>query len=324
MCDDERTISVPTTTTTTAGYQPVSNDPYTSTALSTKANVEWTSLVPSVVSSRHLACTEHTPSSAELIRASLEAFCDGTTLSLDVEDALFEAFLEDDYDGRLHLTTLDDNDSDGVPIGLIFWREVPEEEMQNWLDFDALSALWSSAQVQKTQQIGSDSDSGGDIADIRMSGLLAAREESVRWLSHSSSRALNKSSAALGQPSLPVADGLTQAWVKIELLAVRKQYWGRRYGTLLLACALLQAYNLNNSRSLLHVAGGRSNVPAVRLYSKFGFLPVEQGTFFHKPDKDLFVLGNIGRSLEQLAWSEMWGEKRIGEGEGGHSASASV
>ena len=53
---------------------------------------------------------------------------------------------------------------------------------------------------------------------------------------------------------------------------------------------------------ILHVAGGKENIPALRLYDKFGFLPVPQGTVFGKPDKDLYVLGHVGQSLQRLCW----------------------
>eukprot|EP00566_Odontella_aurita_P019158 CAMPEP_0113591284 /NCGR_PEP_ID=MMETSP0015_2-20120614/37181_1 /TAXON_ID=2838 /ORGANISM="Odontella" /LENGTH=309 /DNA_ID=CAMNT_0000497643 /DNA_START=76 /DNA_END=1005 /DNA_ORIENTATION=- /assembly_acc=CAM_ASM_000160 len=278
-------------------------------ALSTKVDADWTSVVPSAVRSRNLACTEHTVTSADRIRASLGAFCDGTTLSLEVEDALFEAFLEDDYDGKLHLTTLDDIEAGGAPIGLIFWREVPDDEMEEWLDFNMISTLQGSTQSQR--HIGGGKSGDGILSDRRASSVLAVRQESVRWLTQSSSRTpmQKKTARSLDKPVLAV-DDVTHAWVKIELLAVRKEYWGRSYGTLLLACALLEAYKLSNNRAVLHVAGGKSNVPAVRLYSKFGFLPVERGTVFQKPDKDLYVLGNIGRSLEELAWSETLDKRR--------------
>lgn len=101
---------------------------------------------------------------------------------------------------------------------------------------------------------------------------------------------------------------LMHAWIKIELLAIRKQYWGHRYGSLLLAVALYQAWLKHNNRAILHVAGGNSNIPAVRLYKRFGFLSVKAGEdddgVFHKPNRDLFVLGNIGNALQSLSWSD--------------------
>jgi hypothetical protein len=103
-----------------------------------------------------------------------------------------------------------------------------------------------------------------------------------------------------------VIENLTHRWVKIELLAVRKPFWGNRYGSLLLACALYEAYSLNNNRAILHVAGGYSNVPAVKLYQRFGFVgvPAGDGGIFNTPDRDLFVLGNIGVALQSLSWKD--------------------
>ena len=97
-------------------------------------------------------------------------------------------------------------------------------------------------------------------------------------------------------------EGLTHSWVKIELLAVHPDHWKQHVGTLLMACTMYQAHQQGGDRMILHVAGGKENVPAQRLYDKFGFVEVPQGTVFHKPDGDLFVLGHVGESLQQLCW----------------------
>eukprot|EP00957_Ditylum_brightwellii_P134559 10258628-Ditylum_brightwellii.AAC.1 len=72
---------------------------------------------------------------------------------------------------------------------------------------------------------------------------------------------------------------ITHHWVKIELLAVKRQHWKKQIGTLLLGGALYQASHKTNSKHsrihnkcILHVAGGMQNIPAMRLYNKFGFM----------------------------------------------------
>jgi hypothetical protein len=42
-------------------------------------------------------------------------------------------------------------------------------------------------------------------------------------------------------------------------------------------------------------------------FSHFGFVSVPANTIFHKPNKDLYVLGNIRESLRELAWNETLG-----------------
>lgn len=103
---------------------------------------------------------------------------------------------------------------------------------------------------------------------------------------------------------------LVHSWVKIELLAVRPDRWGEGIGTLLLACAMDGAHcRCGGDRVVLHVAGGSDNLPALRLYAKFGFLNVPRGTAFNEPDRDLFVLGNVGRSLRRLHWPAILSKK---------------
>ena len=66
----------------------------------------------------------------------------------------------------------------------------------------------------------------------------------------------------------------------------------------------------HNEHAILHIAGGGAskNVPAGRLYARFGFVAIprhDEGGPFVKPDRDLFVLGNIGRALGALPWEEV-------------------
>jgi hypothetical protein len=93
-----------------------------------------------------------------------------------------------------------------------------------------------------------------------------------------------------------------QKWVKVELLAVRQPWWGQKVGSLLLACAMYEAWRRNQKRTVLHVAGGTSNVAAVKLYQRFGFVPASG--LFHKPDRDIYVLGNMELALQSLLWDE--------------------
>jgi len=269
--------------------------------------IDWPEKVSAAVQNRYLNRVEETPASAADVLESAESFCEGGALSIDVERTLFEAFVEDDYDGRLHLTTLR-NESDAV-VGLVFWREVPEDEMKSWINFDALSASVSDLRGMVNDVNAEIVDDDSIHRQRHRSSLVPVREESLHWLYQASTSRRDLVSQPRGKALSreEVIEDLTHRWVKIELLAVRKPFWGNKYGSLLLACALCEAYSLNNNRAILHVAGGYSNVPAVKLYQRFGFVgvPAGDGGMFNKPDRDLFVLGNIGTALQSLSWTDV-------------------
>jgi hypothetical protein len=113
---------------------------------------------------------------------------------------------------------------------------------------------------------------------------------------------------------------------------------GRRVGTILLALCLCYGVLHEKRRSVLHVAGGRKNVPALRLYvyvsqhhtakgqhhsasysiiqhhtaqdsitqhnilryERFGFQEAPEGVF-RQPQKNLYVLPDIFRGLSHLS-----------------------
>lgn len=280
------------------------NEKDSSTALTTKTT-DWPGVITSVVNQRHLKCVQQTPNSAKKLFKSVGCFGDGKALSHDVETFLFEAFIENDFDGKLHLTTIHQDDM--TPIGLVFWREIPEEEMKAWIDYEKLCDLAR----RKRKQLRSDADStdNENVVSTRACDEILREQTGVSPTEQALTTARNESLTALAQcqdlatnKQLLLPNSVAQAWVKIELLAVRLPWWGQRIGTLSLACAMSEAWKCNNSRVVLHIAGGLENVPAVRIYERFGFVPAPG--IFHKPDKDIYVLGNIGQALQSLLWSE--------------------
>lgn len=302
---------------------------------------DWLALIPSILQRRNLQCTEQTSESARALMESglLGNFTqenEHSLVSLQVEASLLESFVEDDYDGALHLTTLDvavddgnnsgDNNNHGGrrPIGFVFWRQVPEEEMRDWINWENLQKRIVGERERELQSGESREEEGFDKASSTQQqkeytnrrrmrhSLRSVRRESVKWLeiattANSSPPAptncVVQSSSTINSGVL--VESLTHCWVKLELLEVHPDYWKQHIGTLLLACAMYQAYQNGDERMILHVAGGEENIPALRLYDRFGFLPVPQGTVFHKPDKDLYVLGNVGQSLRRLCWSAL-------------------
>ncbi|CAB9502439.1 expressed unknown protein [Seminavis robusta] len=275
---------------------------------------DWRALIPSILSDRGLTCTEQTMESAAslLEQGWLGNFTQASSLlSTQVEASLMESFIEDDYDGALHLTTLDDEQ--GKPVGFVFWRQVPEDEMKDWIHWENLQKKLRGEQQQQLKQAQPDKEDQEVPVEDGLSSLpnhskrrrmrqsiQMVRGESIRWLEVASSDAARRNS--LLRSSTAPLERLTHSWVKIELLAVHPDHFKRHIGTLLMACAMYRAYQKGDDHMILHVAGGHENVPALRLYEKFGFLPVPQGTVFHKPDKDLFVLGHVGESLQRLCW----------------------
>lgn len=269
-------------------------------------------------------------------------------MSHQVEHHLFDAFIDDDYDGLLHLSTLHSycrasqednhdektNDKDnesldiGPPMGLVFWRQVPDDEMKDWFDWNhVLRALSSSRlggnHVEGTTSSGTHTDRqpedeehvlGVPSSTSRATTRKRRRVNFVRQNSVESIqnmiKSLHLSSSSSSSWTLrqheenSAQNELIHAWIKLELIAVRECFWGRHLGSLLLACALYNAqYKYDQSRVVLHVAGGDENLPAVKLYERFGFLPIQQGTAFQKPDKYMYVLGDIRYALRHTMWT---------------------
>ncbi len=307
----------------------------------------WSKRIPKILQRKNLTCINHTAETAQSLHDTYGFFANGRQLSHEVEQHLFDAFVEDDFEGKLHLTTIHDIDScadgpqDGTsaidmkkkngkgeatvgsPLGLVFWREVPEEEMHDWIDWKYLTDYLDANSTNKI----SVSDNIHTLPlDKSLHLVRQDSVESMKRMVETKKRIMNSkntsgygdntsillhsmdSNASVRELSLPreeIESQMTHAWIKIELVAVREAYWGRRLGSILIASALYHAYSHHHqSRVILHVAGGKENVPAVRLYRRFGFLSVKGGTLFKKPNRDLYVLGDISRSLGGLSWEE--------------------
>mmetsp|Transcript_306 Transcript_306/g.518 ORF Transcript_306/g.518 Transcript_306/m.518 type:complete len:364 (-) Transcript_306:14-1105(-) len=310
--------------------------------------------MPRILRNNHLKCLPHTPETAQILHDTHGFFANGREMSHQVEQHLFDAFIEDDYDGHLHLMTLHsvveskdvngvsfgetgddinirnssfDNDLLGPPLGIVFWRDVSDEEMREWFDWKYLTKAFGQDKPIKNGKIReivpskNTEDSLKPIGKdetlhlVRQSSIYSIQnmvkdmylpstvddDTAVSSTTHDGESRLDRINKELDN----VDNNLTHAWIKLELIAVRQQYWGNHLGSLLLACALHHAHSkLHQSRVILHVAGGAENIPAVRLYERFGFHPVPQGTLFHKPDRYIYVLGDIARSLGGITWNE--------------------
>ncbi|KAK1738641.1 hypothetical protein QTG54_010671 [Skeletonema marinoi] len=261
--------------------------------------------LPATLQSNGMRCRDETPTSAQelLARGQLDAK-DFIEVSPDIENTLMEAFIEDDYDGRLHLMTLSmmrrdvDDDRHDIEeiIGVSFWREVPADEMGDWFDVERISKMITKSTIEHEN----DSDYSNDVK-CRMK---LVRSSSIKWIQNalaSTDQDKTDTKASIDQ--------LTHSWVKIELIAIKQSYRAHHLGNILLGCTLAKAHE-HNEHAILHVAGGgsKNNIPAAKLYGRFGFVTVprhDEGGPFAKPDKDLFVLGNIGKALNDLPFEEM-------------------
>jgi len=247
----------------------------------------WADVIPEILTSHALEVREETIASAQqLVKLGAIDAKDFIEESPDVERTLIEAFIEDDFDGKLHLTTLVSTGDDEV-VGISFWREVEVNEMEDWLDLERV----------RNRLLDETTEHDDELPSQARQRLRLVRSSSARWIN-----AL-MSYAPLTQST---AQKLTHSWVKIELIAIKQTFRSHHFGNFLLGCTLAKAHERCQDHVVLHVAGGKSkNVAAAKLYSRFGFVSIprhEEGGPFAKPDRDLFVLGDIGSALHDVPW----------------------
>ena len=181
-----------------------------------------------------------------------------------LEDVLFDAFIEDAYDGLLHLVTLTDIDT-GRLAGLIFWQALEQEEVDNW------TSDWRSIHAQ-----------------LHPAPIEAHRKQLLPVRKYPKSMPVDLTSDQASSP-----DNIRpNRWLKIDLLCTDRSFRGRGVGKVLLTSALVySAVREGKNSAMLEVAGGEENVAATGLYSKFGFQTPPEG--FMKPP-GMSVAGSRG------------------------------
>lgn len=258
--------------------------------------------LPATLQSNGISCRDETPASAQelLTRGQLDAK-DFIEVSPDIENTLMEAFIEDDYDGKLNLMTLSMMRDDEVEeiIGLSFWREVPADEMSDWFDVERISKMITKSTIEHDEH-------DNEISNHAKRRMKLVRSSSIKWIQNALASTDEKIKTDT-KVKIQVQE-LTHSWVKIELVAIKQSYRAHHLGNILLGCTLVKAQE-HNKHAILHVAGGGAskNIPAAKLYGRYGFVSVprhDEGGPFSKPDKDLFVLGNIGKALDDLPFEE--------------------
>ena len=271
--------------------------------------------LPATLQANGVVCTDETPKTLEdlLSRNKLEVR-DFIESSPDIAMTLIDAFIEDDFDGKLHLMTLSmlnqnnnaaaaagggGNDGHEI-IGISFWREVDDGEMRDWFDIDRVAKMIDKSIEQSHEH------------EHEHESLKLVRRSSISWIQKAlESTDSNQNSNYISRNTQEsTIQQLTHAWVKIELIAIKQSYREHHLGHTLLGCTLAKAHEIaRGDHVILHVAGGASkNIPAAKLYQRFGFVSVpthKDGGVFQKPDRDLFVLGNIGQALKDLSFEEI-------------------
>jgi len=149
----------------------------------------------------------------------------------------------------------------GELAGLVFWRNLPKVEMEEWMLGGA------NKRVKK--------EDGAVAVQAIVDGKEVIRQQTDRG--HA-----------------------TEGWVKIEVMGTADCCRGNGIGKLLLAGALVFAVARQGKKhALLQVAGGGDNVRAESLYKAFGFECPPEG-YFGCPNDHLRVVWNIGKSLRRL------------------------
>mmetsp|Transcript_39684 Transcript_39684/g.124424 ORF Transcript_39684/g.124424 Transcript_39684/m.124424 type:complete len:287 (-) Transcript_39684:170-1030(-) len=237
------------------------------------------------LSDRHLTLMLETRESAKsLVPMPLEGVD-------ELERMLLEAFVDDDYDGRLRLLTAT-GPFDEL-LGLIFWRDVPSEEMRSWLHPALVDAKGCIAPPPPLQP---------PVAAAQPARIGHADLPPTSALATPGPNALAAAAAPplLGAAAPPAPVVTAGSWTKIELLGTDRSVRGDGLARLLLAYALAHAAALEGKTSaVLQIAGGEQNAAASRLYEGFGFVEAPVGAF-QQPNDHLQVVWDIAQRLRDL------------------------
>jgi len=259
-------------------------------AISSNTNT-WPTLVRNLLSSRNVTPRLESPGSCKQLFEKGKLFrCTESHVGKEIESMILESFMDDLYEGQLHMLTLLESTS-GLAVGFVLWRDVEPIEMKDWLvDPEATRSVLNSTRSQRAALLPPSSNS--------FSSLLPVPKD-------------NKAGFAVvpSQLRASLCQDAACGWIKIELVCTRPSWYGRGVGTMLLASCLVFAWLHQKQHAVLHVAGGELNVPALRLYRKFGFMAVGERSF-HKPNKNMFILPHIGQTLGAMNWQRLLLQKQ--------------
>ena len=210
-----------------------------------------------------------------------------------LEDILWDSFIEDDWEGMLHLVTLTDDTTRRL-AGLIFWQALEAEQVEAW------NQEWKAERTL--------TGSRASVQDVQAQ-VEAERARAVVPIRRVQSLPVTASTPDDLQP---------RQWIKINLVSTDPAFRGCGVGKTLVASALVySAVKEGKNSAVLEVAGGESNAAANRLYSKFGFESPPRG-FFKSPElppDELRVLWDIHHSLRTITatqWPPVHGQPIAG------------
>ncbi|KAI9006401.1 hypothetical protein DFJ74DRAFT_389568 [Hyaloraphidium curvatum] len=251
----------------------------------------WTNAIAAFAVGKDLELCLESPESARI------AFRSGhVVLPLpSLEDAVRDAFIEDAYDGSLHLLTLRDRTRTlpriGHPIvALVFWRDLDRGELESWVrsvaDCPRMiedSSLDGEPDVEHESEMPADPN-GSQLELVVRSKQGVTFEHSFDW------------------NSAPVSASPYEGWIKVELIGTHPAHYRKGYARILFVAVLLISYLRDGKRHVvLHVAGGAANIEATNLYKSLGFVEPPAG-MFRQPNNNLLVLWSIEAALRKLDW----------------------
>jgi len=166
----------------------------------------------------------------------------------NIESLIFEMFIEDQEES-LRLLSLKDTKTQEM-VGFIFWRNIDETEMKMWL-----KKIFPKKVTEE------------EITEKEITQKL----KNIH-LSQPPRHALVSSQNKLPEHTMESYSGDLNGWIKIELMCVRSDKAGMKFGSILLAAALAFAVvKEGKTHGILQVAGGKQNISAYELYKKFQF-----------------------------------------------------
>ena len=251
----------------------------------------WTLAVRRRLHSLHLALRLETPASLARLCATQPPFSADTHISLQLEQLIRDAFVDDLYEGALHCATV--RDADDRAVGIVYWRDVDEADVRRWIkpqhaqhildaathDQPALPAASTHAQAALLAA----DDASGSEQDGVMDALSAFSPYQQLTAAH---------------------------WLKVELLVTVPSHAHLHVATLLLSSALLLSASSHSpapTHSLLHIAGGSHNTAACALYSRLGFRAIPR-EWVNEPNRDVWLMVDVMRWMRGSDWTRVLGE----------------
>jgi len=220
-------------------------------------------ILQSALEEKHLSLHIETPKTCKELQGLSPSFVSG------LEKLIISIY--ESGDEELRLLSVRDTKT-GLPVGFIFWRNLEQQEMAEWIKSSYQDQYNKPKRKELTEK------------------KIIPIHESVNILSLSQEIIQNK--------KLP-----TTGWIKIELMCVSQQMQGQHIGTMLLAAALFYCYfQESKTHAVLQVAGGKTNTRAIELYKKFNFGPADE--YFEIPNDNIMVLWEIEKMIQGLHWNE--------------------